>query len=459
MADARQPQKPGAAWEPYTPTAAEPWDLRRVVHLHRRAGFAATWGEVQRDLKDGPEKSVGRLLAGQSRIEGVPKDFEDRAGRLAHAAVAARAPGRLKGWWVYRMLFGPDPFGERLTLLWHNHFATSNLKVNDLAAMRRQNELFREHARAEFGDLLRAVVKDPALLVWLDADVNRKGQPNENLGRELMELFTLGVGNYTEPDVKESARCLTGWTVTDNQFHEDLAQHDDGDKVVLGRCGKWRGDDLLGLLLEQPAMADRLAWRLCDAFLAPGAVGREEMKALAADLREHRLDVGRTVGTLLRSRTFFAEQNVGGRILGPTEYVVGAARALELFDPSPSTLALADWAARLGQDLFYPPNVFGWPGGRAWIDPRTAAQRTRYAAALVDGAAMGRSVAFDAAGLARKHGRGKDREDMLRFFLGLLLGREYTPDWRERLVAGLGPRPDPGQAVALILSTPEAQLG
>jgi uncharacterized protein (DUF1800 family) len=458
MADARQLQKQGA-WEPYAPTAGESWDIRRVVHLHRRAGFAATWGEVQRDLQDGVEKSVGRLLSGRARAEGMPADFDTRAGRLAHGAVAARAPERLKGWWIYRMLFGPDPLGERLVLLWHDHFATSNLKVRDLAAMHRQNEAFRDHARSRFGDLLRAVVKDQALLVWLDADVNRKGQPNENLGREMMELFTLGVGNYEERDVKESARCLTGWTLKDGRFHEDPSQHDDGDKAVLGRRGRLNGDDLLGILLERPATAERLAWRLCDAFLAPGAFGPEDVKALATDLRDHGLDIGRAVGTLLRSRTFFAEKNIGGRILGPVEYVVGAARALELFDPSPNTLVLADWAARLGQDLFYPPNVFGWPGGRAWINTRTAVQRTRYAAALVDGAAVGRPVGVDAVALAGKHGRGSSGEDVLGFYLRLLLGRELTLDWQERLVAGLGQRPDAAQAVALILSTPEAQLG
>ena len=124
----------------YEPTAEAPWDLRRVVHLHRRAGFAATWDEIQRDLKDGPEASIDRLLEGKSRTRGVPDDFEAIATLLADAAVAANDPARLKAWWVYRMLFGPDPLGERLTLMWHNHFATSNLKVDDLAAMRRQND-------------------------------------------------------------------------------------------------------------------------------------------------------------------------------------------------------------------------------------------------------------------------------------------------------------------------------
>src|SRR5262249_55900010 len=140
----------GGAWAPYAPTQEAPWDLRRVVHLHHRAGFAATWGEIQRDLKDGPRGSVDRLLAGKARAEGVPEDFEATAAALADAAVISRDAGRLKAWWFYRMLFGPDPLTERLALMWHNHFATSNEKVNDLAAMRRQNELFRKHGRGPF---------------------------------------------------------------------------------------------------------------------------------------------------------------------------------------------------------------------------------------------------------------------------------------------------------------------
>src|SRR5262249_31138717 len=158
-----------------------------------------------------PKASIDRLVTGKARSQGVPRDFEKVARLLADAAVSAGDPARLKAWWVYRMLFGPDPLGERLALLWHNHFATSNAKVDDLAAMRLQNEVFRALGRRPFGELLTAVVRDPALLLWLDSPANRKEHPNENLGRELLELFTLGIGNYNEDDVKEAARALTGW--------------------------------------------------------------------------------------------------------------------------------------------------------------------------------------------------------------------------------------------------------
>jgi hypothetical protein len=455
-----------APWSSYDPKADGPWDLPRVVHLHRRAGFAASWAELQRDLKDGPGPSVARLLDGRSRgpAESVPEGVESIATVLADAAVASGDPARLKAWWVYRILFGPDPLGERLTLLWHDHFATSNLKVDDLAAMRRQNETLRRLARAPFGDLLGAAVRDPATLAWLDASANRKGHPNENLARESMELFTLGVGHFTEPDVKEAARALTGWSGTEGTFHEDAAVHDDGDKTILGRKGHWSGGDLVNILLDQPATAERLAWRLCRCFFGEGAIDRASVSALADGLKARRLDVGWGVATILRSRAFFAESNLRSKVMDPIGFVLGPARALELLEPPPSTLVLADWAARLGLDLFYPPNVGGWRGGRSWLSAGAVVGRANYAAAVVEGQGIGRSMPLDALGLATRYGRGRDRGDAITFFAELLLGAEPGPAWRSRLEAATGSPANWGpesarRAVALVLACPEAQLG
>jgi uncharacterized protein (DUF1800 family) len=450
-------------WACYEPTAEAPWDLRRVVHLHRRAGFAATWDELQRDLKDGPEASIDRVLNGKSRARGVPGEFESIATLLADAAVAANDPARLKAWWIYRMLFGPDPLAERLTLLWHNHFATSNLKVDDLAAMRRQNDLFRHHARAPFGTLLEAAVRDPALLVWLDASANRKGHPNENLARELMELFTLGIGHYTENDVKEAARALTGWTVADGAFRNIDTRHDDEPKAILGGRGRLNGNDFVAILLDHPATADRLAGRLCELFFGEGAISDDSIAALAADLRTHHLDIGRAVATILRSRTFFAAANLHSRIVDPVSFVVAPVRAFDLLDPPPSTLVLADWAARLGQDLFYPPNVGGWPGGRSWLSTRAIVGRANYASALVEGHGVGRSEPLDALALARHHGRSHSRDDLVAFCAQLVLGGTPDPAWHARVAAALGPESDWGpaaarRAVALVLACPEAQI-
>jgi uncharacterized protein (DUF1800 family) len=433
-------------WAPYVPDGAAPWDLRRVVHLHRRAGFAATWDELRRDLKDGPEASIDRLLEGKARSCGVPENFAPFADRLADLALAAPEPNRLKGWWVYRMLLGPDPLTERLTLLWHDHFATSNLKVNDLSLMRRQNETLRSLGRAPFGRLLHAMLRDPALLVWLDAQENTGGHPNENLARELMELFTLGIGAYSEDDVKQAARALTGWKLVDDEVRFVPTRHDPGMKTVLGRTGAFDADALAAILLDHPATSRRLAWRLGHEFFGEGAVDQGAIDALAEGLRAHDLDIGWGIATVLRSRRFFDAANLGRRVASPIEYAVGAVRALEMFDPSPSTPVLADWCGRLGQDLFCPPNVGGWPGGRAWITTRSAIGRANLAAALIGGESVGLSNPFDPIALAARHGRGDDP----RFYARLLLGAdgpEVPLDAAERA----------RQALVRLLASPEAQ--
>jgi len=446
-------------WRPYSPDAKSPWNLRRVVHLHRRAGFAATWGEIQRDLKDGPKASLDRVLVGKAATEGVPDAFHKTADLLGESATSSGDPARLKAWWVYRMVFGPDPLTERLALLWHNHFATSNLKVENLAFMRRQNELFRKLGRGPFGEFLSAVVHDPAMLVWLDAPSNRKGHPNENLARELMELFSMGVGHYTEADVKEAARALTGWSLKDDTFTEVFARHDSGEKTILGHKGPWKGDDLVRLVLEHPATSRRLAGRVCEWFLGETALQTADVASLAEGLQARKLDMGWAVDTVLRSRTFFADLNLGNRVLSPVEYVIGAARALELFEPPSSTLVLAEWCGRLGQDLFYPPNVGGWPGGRSWLTTRSLIGRANYAAALVEGKRVGRPGAMDALALAWLHGD----KDVVAFYTRLLLGTDPAPEWRALLAAGVDPNvAEEAEAarrtVALILATPEAQL-
>jgi uncharacterized protein (DUF1800 family) len=459
MSDPRKQPVDESPWTRYRPSPEVPWNLRRVVHLHRRAGFAANWGELQRDLADGPEASITRLLAGKCRSQSVPEDFERTASLLADTA---GEPERLKAWWAYRMLYSPDPLGERLTLMWHNHFATSALKV-DLSAMRRQNELFRALARAPFGQLLAAAVRDPALLNWLDAPANRKEHPNENLARELMELFSLGIGHYTEADVKEAARALTGWTLVSGKFHEDATLHDAGEKTILGHAGRWRGDDLVRLVLDHPATAERLALRLCEQFMGEGAVDAVASRALASGLRTHNLGIGWALETVLRSRAFFAEGNLGNRVLGPVEYVIGSVRALEQMDPPPSTYLLAYWMGRLGQDLFYPPNVGGWPGGRTWITARTMIGRAKYAAALVGGTLSRRPTSWDATALARRHARGSDLAAAVAFYGELLLGTPPDEAWRDGILGALGraAHSEPEmlrRAVAWILASPPAQL-
>ncbi len=451
-------------WSAYRPGASAPWDLARAWTLRRRAGFAATWGELQRDLESGPEAAVDRVLNGTGRIQGKIAEFATTADLLGDAAAIGGDIDRLQAWWLYRMLFTPDPLTERLTLVWHNHFATSQLKVQDVEAMRRQNETFRRQARGPFGDLLRAMLRDPALLYWLDAPSNRKGRPNENLARELMELFTLGVGQFSERDVKEVARALTGRTVVQGRYAVRPGWHDDTPQTILGQTDHFDGDKVADLLLQQPATARRLAWRLCQALLGENVADEPALSELAEQLRADGLHVGRAVEMILRSERFFSARNLHAQVSEPFPFVIGTVRSLERFDPPPSTLLLAEWTGRLGHELFYPPNVGGWPGGRSWLSGRSVVARANFAAALVGGRLhAGSADVADLRSLARDHGRGKDSGDALRFFADLALGRSIEEATCRAILEksaseGGSDAERFNRAVALLLSRPEAQL-
>ena len=229
------------------------------------------------------------------------------------------------------------------------------------------------------------MLQDPALLRWLDAPTNRKGHANENLGRELMELFTLGIGNYTEADVKEVARALTGIGVTNGEFRFDRLRHDDGEKTVLGQTEDFAPDSVAKLLLANHATSRRLAGKLIAEFFAPGVVDAAAEKELAEHLFATRLNIGKVVETILRSELFFCDANLNKRITDPLTFLIAPVRAFELFEEPPSTMILAEWLRRMGLDLFYPPNVAGWPGGRAWLTTRTIIARANYGAAILSG--------------------------------------------------------------------------
>jgi uncharacterized protein (DUF1800 family) len=293
---------------------------------------------------------------------------------------------------------------------------------------------------------VQAMLCDPALVVWLDAQENTKVHPNENLARELMELFTLRIGHYSEDDIKQAARALTGWRFVGDDVRLIPSRHDTGTKTILGHTAAFDNDGLAALLLDHPATSRRLAWRLCHEFLGEGTVDELAVEALAGGLRAHDLDIGWGIATLLRSRLFFDVANLRRRIASPIDYVVGTVRALEMFDPAPSTPVLADWCGRLGQDLFYPPNVGGWPGGRSWITTRSAIGRANFAAALVDGAYVGLGTSFDPIALAAHHGQGRNPS----FFAQLLLGA----DGPEVPLDAPGPA---RQALVRLLASPDAQ--
>jgi uncharacterized protein (DUF1800 family) len=457
----KQNGETGAWWGAWQPSDDEPWDARRVVHLHRRAGFAATWKEVQRDLKDGPGAAIDRVLHGQARMQAIPNDFAEMADVIGAGAVGSGSTNRLKAWWMYRLLFSPDALTEKLTLVWHNHFATSNRKVDDLGAMHHQNHSFRGLAKSRFGELLSAMISDPALLNWLDAPANKKGSPNENLARELMELFTIGIGNYSENDVKQAARALTGWTVNDGQQAFDEGEHDAGEKTILGKTGRWNAKDLVTILLAHPATSRRLAWRICDLLMGENVVTPEAIAALAAGLRERDLDVGWAVETALRSKLFFSEPNIGSRVATPVEFIVNSVRSLEAYNPPPSTLLLAEWSARMGQDLFYPPNVGGWTGGRDWLGSRHVVARANFAAALVEGRLTATPSPPNLRKLASEHTGATTLQSCSAFIGQAMTGQADEDLIRESIAAAKGAGLDHDQlqlVIALMLSRPESQL-
>src|SRR5262249_16495681 len=232
---------PILAWKPWEPDAKQPWDLKWAGHLYRRAGFGATHEELLNAVHNGLSTTMKSLFEGDPQ-----RAARDRA--LAKEGVVVARKGDvldLRGWWVERMLQSGQPLREKMTLFWHKHFATSLSKVQSTALMHRQNELLRRHALGKFEPLLLDVSKDPAMLVWVDSNRKVAGKPNENYARELMELFSLGVGNYVEKDVREAARAFTGWHTDGKQFSFAAALHDPEEKTVLGETGPWDGGDVV----------------------------------------------------------------------------------------------------------------------------------------------------------------------------------------------------------------------
>src|SRR5262249_20529301 len=269
--------------------------------LHRRAGFGATRADLTRDLKDGPAAAVDRLL----KPRAMSADEKQVLDSLRQGVLDSGDADRLKAWWLYRILYDPDPLREKLALFWHGHFATSNRKVQSIPQMLQQNELLRKQALGPFSDLLTEIIGDAAMLVWLDGAGSKKEKPNENFGREFMELFSLGIGNYTEPDIREAARAFTGWSIDANKGKFSDKDHASGSKTFLKQTGAWRAADIGRITLEQPACAAFLCRKLYRFLVSETAEPRPELLSpLAEELRTHAYDIGHVVGIILRSKHF-----------------------------------------------------------------------------------------------------------------------------------------------------------
>ena len=400
-----------------SPIAATDWSRGRAAHLIERAGFGAAPDEIARLASLTPRQAVDELVD----YESIPSDLKrfdesviwdagmdpfppsraeavriarERGEGLGEKVLPQGAQRRLQPvvdkffyglysngietqrlglWWANRMLATRRPLEEKLTLFWHGHFATGENKVRDYRMVLQQNEMFRARASGKFRDLLVGILKDPAMLVYLDNGENIKKHPNENFGRELLELFTMGVGNYTERDVREAARAFTGWTNDVLTFKFDKEQHDSGQKTFLGRSGPFDGEDIVDAILAQNVTAEFVAAKIYRFFV------REEIEApLKAELGRIYRESGYQMKPLLKrlflSKDFYSPATVATQIKSPVQLVVSTYKKMALREV-PTIPDFGRMTSSLGQSLFDPPNVAGWAGGRTWITPSTLLNR------------------------------------------------------------------------------------
>ena len=407
------------AWvDDLTPITAADWSYDRAAHLVERAGFGATPAEIERLAAMTPEAAVDSLVDFAAVVDRATPAFEPSPiwdpgmdpfpKSRAEAVRIARETGtsmgvamlpegesrrlqpvvntffyglranavetqRLATWWGERMLTTRRPLEEKLTLFWHGHFATGAGKVRDARMMHRQNEMLRANAAGNFRDMLVGILTDPAMLVYLDNGENRKDHPNENFGRELLELFTMGVGNYSERDIREASRAFTGWTNDGVEFRFDAGNHDFGEKTFLGRTGAFDGEDIIDIILETPVTAEFIAGKLY-RFLVREELDPATRAALGDTFREAGYELRPLLRRILLSRDFYSPASVATQFKSPVQLVVSTYRKLGL-TRLPTVPDFNRLTAGLGQTLFNPPNVAGWAGGRTWITPALLLER------------------------------------------------------------------------------------
>jgi len=377
-----------------TPLDKRQWDLQKAAHLLNRAGFGGTPDEIKAFCELGFDRAVETVLDGPDDSAQFPKPaWAQPKNLLEMRQQAATLPPDQKkamfqqvqkqyrqedvdliNWWLGRMRYTPNPFREKMTLFWHGHFATSVAKVRDTYLMWQQNEMLRQHSFGNFGLMVKAISRDPAMLIWLDTQQSKIDHPNENFAREVMELFTLGIGNYTENDVQEAAKAFTGYRMDprDETFRYAPLQHDEEQKTFLGKTGPFSGDDILDIILQQPACALFIARKLW-TYYAYEDPEPNLVRALGASFRGANYEIRPLMSEIFRSAKFYSDDCVRTQIKSPVQWLVQTNKVLEtgLGRPLVNVNALRE----LGQIPFAPPNVKGWDGGRAWITTSTLLYR------------------------------------------------------------------------------------
>lgn len=392
-----------ALWPMRSSRAATAMGFDEARHLLSRATFGATPAEIRTVEAMDYVAAVDRLLAtwhpnaltaapswineGPAALQRLQKEAQEKKGvdgkPLRIERPVEEQARELRNWWVEEMLVTDQPLVERMTLFWHNHFTSSLAKVRYVPALYRQNELFRREAFGNFARLLKAVARGPAMLIYLDGVRSVARQPNENFARELLELFTLGEGHYSEADVKNAARAFTGWSIDreTGAFVNHAPQHDGGEKTFLGQKGNFTGDDILAIVLRQPRTAELVCEKLYREFvsLTPDPV---EVKRLAAILRTSGYEMKPVLRSMFLSPAFRDPGNRGTLIKSPVELVVGSVHLLGL--PVLEKTQLVRMMQGLGQVPFDPPNVKGWPGGESWITSYTLLLRQQFMRRMIE---------------------------------------------------------------------------
>lgn len=389
------------------PVTADPsfkWERRHARHLLNRAGFGVPYQGIDKLTQLGAAGAVDALVdfedfndVGPTAPTNLPyRDYKEMREEYSKLSTEEKqkfqrmvrreeveAMVGLQGWWIERMVKTQRPLQEKLALMWHGHFATSAEKLKNPKASLELNEIFRKHGSGNFKTLVSAVGKSRAMMRYLDQDRSTKAKPNENWARELMELFTLGIGNYTENDIKEAARAFTGWTIRDGKFFEATRLHDDGNKTIFGASGNFNGDAVIDMLMAHPACAKFIARKVA-TFFAYDNPEPELVDNLAETLLRHNYELKPMLHQLFISSAFYQERAYYSQIKSPAQLVVGLISQLGV--PVVQKPPIAQYAMRaMGQSLFYPPNVKGWDGGRAWINTNTLLVRYNYSNFLVSG--------------------------------------------------------------------------
>lgn len=447
---APRPRDPHAALQAYDPSMGHgPWDARQTAHLLRRALGGPRPNEAAALAAESPSRAIDALFA---------PGHSAREEAVAQAGAALASGGernRLAAWWLMKMVQEDGVLGSRLVLFWHGHFACAQSKIGDLGFLFRQHQSFTKLGPGPFLPLLLSLARDPALLRFLDGDSNRRGLPNENLAREILELFTLGVGNYSEQDVREAARALTGRVVRGRDYRFVEAYHDPGVKTVLGVDAP-DGDAVCRIAAAQPTCARFLAGKFWRFYVSPEAP-EEVIDLLAERWRERDLDVAWLLRTLLASRAFFSAESYRSLVKSPVDLVVGTVRAL---GAQPDFEACAQACSDMGQELFEPPGVQGWAGGEAWIHSASWLARTNFAGRVAEGAAAWtRGVAIDSLFPPK---RRTSAETVLTDLANVFLGGDLPATRAAALRGALGSSSDENvafrAAAHAILCAPEYHL-